>query len=122
MSAAHVRRGGSGRTKAKKPAKVAVPGRIAKRLPVDQARANKVAAFVFGAFMLAVFLVVLVALGIPAKAERAAGTAIGRAGFTISGYQIVGLNHMNRALVDAVVTDELRQAADEADSSMAPQA
>ena len=122
MSAAHVRRGGAGRAKAKKPSKVAVPRKIAKRLPVDQARANKVAALVFGAFLLAISLVVLVALDIPAKAERAAGTAIGHAGFTISGYQIVGINHMNRALVDAVVTDELRRAADETGSSKAPQA
>jgi cell division protein FtsQ len=83
---------------------------------------NKVAALVFGAFMLAIGLVVIVALDIPAKAERAAGAAVGRAGFTVVGYQIVGINHMNRALVDAVVTDELRRAAAEADSDKAPQA
>jgi cell division protein FtsQ len=122
MTAAHVRRGGSGRAKARKPSKVAVPKKIAKRLPVDQARANKLAAMVFGAFVLAIGLVVLVALDIPAKAERAAGAAVGQAGFTVSGYQIVGINHMNRALVDAVVTDELRRAAAEAGSSKAPQA
>src|SRR3954463_7655766 len=101
MSAAHVRRGGAARAKAKKPSKVAVPKKIAKRLPVDQARANKVAALVFGAFILAIGLVVLVALDIPAKAERAAGAAVGKAGFTVGGYQIVGIDHMNRALVDA---------------------
>jgi cell division protein FtsQ len=122
MSAAHVRRGGSGRSRAKKPTKVAVPRKIAKRLPVDQARANKVAALVFGAFTLAIGLVVLVALDIPAKAERAAGKAIGHAGFTVSGYQIAGINHMNRALVDAVVTDELRRVSDIAESPRAPQA
>jgi cell division protein FtsQ len=122
MSAAHVRRGGSARAKAKKPSKVAVPKKIAKRLPVDQARVNKIAALVFGAFMLAIGLVVLVALDIPAKAERAAGAAVGRAGFTVSGYQIVGINHMNRALVDQVVTDELHRASAEADSDKAPQA
>ena len=65
---------------------------------------------------------VLVALDIPARAERAAGTAIGQAGFTVSGYQIVGINHMNRALVDAVVTDELHKAAEQGGSSKAPQA
>jgi cell division protein FtsQ len=122
MSTAHVRRGSAGRAKAKKPSKVAVPKKIARRLPVDQARANKVAGLVFGAFVLAIGLVVLVALDIPAKAERAAGTAIGEAGFKISGYQIVGINHMNRALVDDVVNDELRRAAEEAGSSKAPQA
>jgi len=122
MSAAHVRRGGAGRAKAKKPSKVSVPNKIAKRLPVDQARANRVAGLVFGAFVLAIGLVVLVALDIPAKAERAAATAVGKVGFTVSGYQIVGINHMNRGLVDAVVTDELRRAAAEAGSERAPQA
>jgi cell division protein FtsQ len=123
MSAAHVRRGGgSGRTKARKPAKVAVPKRIAKKLPVSQARANKVAGLVFAAFLFAIGLVVLVALDIPAKAQRAAGTAIGQAGFTVSGYQIVGINHMQRAVVDAIVTDELNRAAEEAGTAKAPQA
>src|SRR5690349_23669108 len=104
MSAAHVRRGGAGRAKAKKPSKVTVPKKIAKRLPVDQARANKVAGLVFGAFMLAIGVVVLVALDIPAKAERAAAAGVGHAGFNVSGYQIVGLTHMSRAPVDEVVT------------------
>jgi cell division protein FtsQ len=123
MSAAHVRRGGgSARSKPRKAAKVAVPKRIAKRLPVDQARANKLAGIVLAAFLLAIALVVLVALDIPAKAERAAGTAIGEAGFTVSGYQIVGINHMDRSLIDRVVTDELRRASDEAGTGKAPQA
>jgi cell division protein FtsQ len=122
MSAAHVRRGGATRAKPKKSAKVAVPKKIANRLPVDQARANKVAGLVFGAFMLAIVLVVMVALDIPAKAERAVGAAVGKAGFTVSGYQIVGINHMNRALVDGVVTDELHRAAAQAGAEKAPQA
>jgi cell division protein FtsQ len=72
--------------------------------------------------MLAIALVVLLALDIPAKAERAAGTAIGEAGFMVSGYQIVGLRHMNRALVDDVVTDELHRAAEASGKDKAPQA
>jgi cell division protein FtsQ len=122
VTAAHVRRGGAARARPRKPSKVAVPKKIAKRLPVDQARVNKIAALVFGAFMLAIALVVLIALDIPAKAERVAAAAVGRAGFTVSGYQIVGINHMNRALVDAVVTDELHRAAAEADADKAPEA
>jgi len=121
MSAAHVRRG-AGRAKPRKGAKVTVPKKIAKRLPVDQARANKVAGLVFAAFMLAIALVVVMALDLPAKAERGAAAAVGHAGFTVSGYQIVGLAHMSRAPVDAVVTDELRRAADEAGTDKAPQA
>jgi cell division protein FtsQ len=88
---------------------------------MDQARANKVAGLVFGAFLLAIAIVGLVALDIPAKAERAAGSAVGKAGFTVSGYQIAGLSHMDRRLVDAVVTDELRRAAEEAGVVKAPQ-
>jgi cell division protein FtsQ len=119
VSAAHVRRG---RSKPRKSAKVAVPKKIAKRLPVNHARPNKLAGLVFGAFLLAIGLVVLVALDIPAKAERAAGTAVGEAGFTVSGYQIVGLRHMNRTLVDDVVNDEIKRAAGEAGREKAPQA
>jgi cell division protein FtsQ len=122
VSAAHVRRGEAGRPKSRKPAKVSGPRKIAKRLPGDQKRANKVAALVFAGFVLAIGVVVLLALDIPAKAERAAGSAVGRAGFTVNGYQIVGLNHMNRALVDEVVTNELRRAAGAAESANAPQA
>ena len=122
MTAAHVRRGGSARVRPKKPSKVAVPKKIAKRLPVDQKRANKAAAVVFGAFVLAIGAVTLIALDIPAKAERAVGSAIGLAGFKVSGYQITGINHMNRALVDAIVADELHRAAADAGSDQAPQA
>ena len=122
MSAAHVRRGAAGRAKPKKASKVVVPKKFAKRLPINQARANKIAGIVFGLFVLTIGGVVLIALDIPAKAERAAGTAVGHAGFTVSGYQIVGLNHMDRKLVDAVVTDELHRAAAEAGADKAPQA
>jgi cell division protein FtsQ len=122
MSAAHVRRGGGARSKPRKPSKVSVPKKIAKRLPVDQQRANKVAGVVFGGFLLAIGAVVMVALDIPAKAERAAGSAIGQAGFRVSGYQIVGLRHMSRAPIDRVVTDELHRAAELAGNDKAPQA
>jgi cell division protein FtsQ len=122
MSAAHVRRGGAARAKSKKQTKVAVPKKFAKRLPIDHARANKIAGILFGGFVLVIGAAVLVALDIPAKAERTAGTAVGHAGFRVSGYQIVGINHMDRKLVDAVVTDELHRAADEADSTKAPEA
>jgi cell division protein FtsQ len=122
MSAAHVRRGGAARTKAKKSAKVAVPKKFAKRLPVDQARVNRIAGIAFGLFVVAIGAVTLLALDIPAKAERAAGTAIGHAGFMVSGYQITGINHMDRKLVDAVIASELHRAAAESGTERAPQA
>ena len=122
MSAAHVRRGGGNRPAARKSApKVAVPKKIAKKLPVTQARANKIASLAFGGFMLAIAAVVIVALDIPAKAERTAGAAIGHAGFTVSGYQIVGLTHMQRSQIDDIVDDELRRASEEAGGAKAPQ-
>jgi len=112
MSAAHVRRGGSQRAKPRKAAsKVGVPRKIAIKLPVSQARANRIAGLVFAAFLLAMGLVVVIALDVPAKAERAAGAAIGRAGFTVNGYQIGGLRHMERGPIDAAVNEELARAA-----------
>ena len=113
MSAAHVRRGGGARSPArprKSAPKVAVPKKIAKRLPVNQERANKLAGFAFGLFLLVIAAVVLVALEIPSKAATQVGRAIGQAGFAVDGYQIVGLNHMDRELVDAIVVEELRRA------------
>ncbi|HEU4705228.1 MAG TPA: FtsQ-type POTRA domain-containing protein, partial [Sphingomicrobium sp.] len=111
MSAAHVRRGGPARAKPRKPA----PKRAAGKR--GQARANRLAGLAFAAFLLAIGVVVVIALDIPSKAATSAGAAVGRAGFTVKGYQIVGLNRMNRALVDAVIVDELRQASDSAGGS-----
>ncbi|HEX6740723.1 MAG TPA: hypothetical protein VF079_02865, partial [Sphingomicrobium sp.] len=95
MSAAHVRRGGGGRANARKPApKVTVPKKLARKLPVSHARANRILGLTFAGFLLVMGAAVIFALDLPAKAERSAGAAIGRAGFTVSGYQIVGLHHM----------------------------
>ena len=122
MSAAHVRRGGGARVNTRKPApKVTVPKKIAKRLPVGQARANKLAGWALGGLFLAIVAATAVALDIPAKAERSAGALVGRAGFTVSGYQIVGLKNMDRTRIDGVVTDELHRAAKETDTAKAPQ-
>lgn len=108
-----MRRGGGAKTR--KPSKrVSVPQKIAKKLPVDQARANKLAAFGFTGFLVLMGAAAAVALDIPAKAMMQAGEAVGDAGFRVDGYQIVGLKHMDRKLVDAVVVDELRRAAEEA--------
>ena len=122
MSEARLSRGGGARAKPRKAApKVTVPRKLAKKLPVNQARANKLAGFAFTGFLLVIGLVVLVALDIPAKAERSAGNAVGRAGFVVSGYQIAGLNHMDRRLVDQVVNEELSAAAAQAGARKAPQ-
>ena len=121
MSAAHVRRGAAARAKPRKSAGNSVSKRIAKTLPVDQKRANRIAGLAFTGFLLAIAFVVLVALDIPAKAERSAGAALGRAGFVVRGYQIVGLDKMDRRIVDRVVTDELGRAAERAGAGKPPQ-
>ena len=82
-----------------------------KRSAVSSARANKLAAFGFTGFLVLMAGAAAIALDLPAKAALSAGEAVGSAGFRVDGYQIVGLKHMNRKLVDAVVIDELRKAA-----------
>jgi cell division protein FtsQ len=111
VSAAHVRRGAPARPKSRK----AAP-RVSKRTTAGHARANRLAALAFAAFLLVMGVVVLIALDLPSKAATSAGAAIGRAGFTVNGYQIVGLNRMKRALVDEVIVDELRRASEAAGS------
>ncbi len=114
MSAAHVRRGAPAQPKKRKAPAPRVPKRIASKLPVNQARANRLAGLAFAAFLLVIGIVVMIALDIPSKAATSAGAAVGRAGFTVRGYQIVGLNRMDRARVDEVVDAELRRAGEAA--------
>ena len=90
MSAAHVRRGSGARPKSRKPGRVAVPKKIAKRLSVEQAEANRLATWAFGLFVLAILVVTLVALEIPAKLGRAAGEAVGDAGFRVRSVTVQG--------------------------------
>ena len=89
----------------------------AKKRTVEQGRANKLAAFGFTGFVVLMAGAAAIALDIPAKAMTSAGQAIGEAGFKVDGYQIVGLKHMDRKLIDAVVVDELRRAAAPSDAA-----
>jgi cell division protein FtsQ len=84
------------------------------RQKLNNARVNKLAAFGFTGFLVLMAGAAVIALDIPAKAALQAGEAIGHAGFRVDGYQIVGIRHMDRKLIDAVVVDELRKAAAEA--------
>ena len=110
MNAERVRRGAPARPKKRAP-QPRVPKRIASKLPVNQARANRLAGLAFAAFLLAIGGVAAIALDLPSKAATSAGAAVGRAGFTVRGYQIVGLNRMDRERIDEVVDEELRRAA-----------
>lgn len=105
MTAARVRRGGAPKTRKSAP-RVTVPKKIAKRLPVDQARANRWAGIAFGLFLALIAAVVVVALDIPSRAMTALGEGIGRAGFTVKRVEVVGMRHMDSAPVYSVALDQ----------------
>ncbi len=75
---------------------------------------GKLARYAFIGLVAIMVIVALIALDLPGKALRATGAATGEAGFKVAGYQIVGIKNLDRRKVDAVVTDELRRAAEEA--------
>jgi cell division protein FtsQ len=83
-----------------------MPKGIARRLPVDQARANRLAALAFAFFLAVIGAVVLVALDVPARAMTAVGEAIGRAGFTVNRVEVVGIRHMDSAPVYRIALDQ----------------
>jgi len=105
MSAARVRRGGGPRARKGGP-RVKVPKRIAKRLPVTEARINAWAAGAFALFLALIAAVVLVALDVPGKTMTAVGEAVGRAGFTVKRVDVVGLRNMDSAPVYEVALEQ----------------
>jgi cell division protein FtsQ len=106
VSAAHVRRGASGRSRPKKSARVSVPRKIASKLPVEQAQANRLAGWAFGLFVLAIVGVALVALDVPAKLGRAAGEAVGDAGFRVKSVDVQGIKRMDPRPVYEIALDQ----------------
>jgi cell division protein FtsQ len=106
VSAAHVRRGASGRSRPKKSARVSVPRKIASKLPVEQAQANRLAAWAFGLFVLAIVGVALVALDVPAKLGQAAGEAVGNAGFRVKSVDVQGIKRMDPRPVYEIALDQ----------------
>jgi cell division protein FtsQ len=85
---------------------VTVPKRIAKKLPVNQARANRLAGLAFGGFLFAIGIVVLIALDIPSKAATSAGEAVGRAGFTVKRVDVKGIQRMDSRPVYRIALDQ----------------
>ncbi|HET9335058.1 MAG TPA: cell division protein FtsQ/DivIB [Sphingomicrobium sp.] len=106
MSAAHVRRGAPGRSKPKKPARVSVPKKLASKLPVKQAQANRLAGWAFGLFVLAIAGVALIALDVPAKVGLAAGEAVGDAGFRVKSIDVRGIRRMDPRPVYELAADQ----------------
>lgn len=106
MSAAHVRRGAPSRARPRKNKRVAVPKKLAAKLAVEQAQANRLAGWAFGLFVLAIAAVALVALDVPAKVGQAAGEAVGNAGFRVKSVDIQGLRRMDPKPVYAIALDQ----------------
>lgn len=105
MTAARVRRGAAPKTRKSAP-RVTVPKKIAKRIPVSEARINRWAAIAFGLFLALIAAVVLVALDVPHRAVVSLGEAIGRAGFTVKRVDVVGIRHMDSAPVYQIALDQ----------------
>jgi cell division protein FtsQ len=105
VSAAHVRRGASGRSR-KASSRVSVPKKLASKLPVKQAEANRLAGWAFGLFVLAIAGVALVALDVPNKVALAAGEAVGDAGFRVKSVDIQGIRRMDPRPVYDIALDQ----------------
>lgn len=105
MSAAHVRRGASGRSR-KASSRVSVPRKLAAGLPVKQAQANRLAGWTFALFVLAIAGVALVALDVPNKIALAAGEAVGEAGFRVKSVDIQGIRRMDPRPVYEIALDQ----------------
>lgn len=105
MSSARVRRGATA-GKRKGAPRVRVPKKIARKLPVSHARANRWAALAFGLFLALIAAVVVVALDMPAKAMNAAGEAVGEAGFRVSRVDVTGIRNMDSAPVYQIALDQ----------------
>jgi cell division protein FtsQ len=95
MSAARASRG-------RKPAARKRPAKAT----ANHKRANKLAAVAFGLFVLAIGAVVIVALGLPAKAMTAAGEAVGSAGFTVKRVDVKGIKRMDSEPVYRIAFDQ----------------
>ena len=106
MSAAHVRRGATGRARRKTGSRVSVPKKLAARLPVKQAEANRLAGWAFALFVLAIAATALVALDVPAKVGRAAGETVGDAGFRVKRIDIQGIHRMDPRPVYEIAFDQ----------------
>lgn len=105
MTAARVRRGAAPKARKGAP-RVAVPRKIAKRIPVSEARVNRWAAIAFGLFLALIAAVVLVALNVPARVMTAVGESIGRAGFSVKRVDVVGIHHMDSSPVYRIALDQ----------------
>ena len=107
MSSAHVRRGASSRARSRKGgSRVSVPKKLAGKLPVKEAQANKLAGWAFALFALSVTAAAAVALDVPEKIGIAAGEAVGDAGFRVRSVDVQGIKRMDPRPVYEIALDQ----------------
>ena len=106
MGAAHVKRGAGARTKSRKPAPRVVPKKLARKLSVEQAEANRLATWAFGLFVVAIAIVSLIALEVPSKLGLAAGEAVGDAGFRVRSVAVRGTQRMDPKPIYRIALDQ----------------
>ena len=106
MGAAHVKRGAGARTKSRKPAPRVVPKKLARKLSVEQAEANRLATWAFGLFVVAIAIVSLIALEVPSKLGLAAGEAVGDAGFRVRSVAVRGTQRMDPKPIYRMALDQ----------------
>ena len=80
--------------------------KIAARLPVEEADANRLATWAFGLFVLAIAIVALIALEVPAKLGHAAGEAVGDAGFRVRSVAVHGTRRMDPRPIYRITLDQ----------------
>ena len=96
----------AGRGSRKGSSRVSVPKKLAARLPVKEAQANKLAGWAFGLFALAIAGAALVALDVPNKVGLAAGEAVGDAGFRVRSVDVQGIKRMDPRPVYEIALDQ----------------
>ncbi len=106
MGAAHVKRGAGARTRSRKPAPRVVPKKLARKLSVEEAEANRLATWAFGLFVLAIAIVSLIALDVPSKIGLAAGEAVGDAGFRVRSVAVRGTRRMDPNPIYRIALDQ----------------
>ncbi len=106
MGAAHVKRGASARTRSRKPAPRVVPKKLARKLSVEEAEANRLATWAFGLFVMAIVIVSMIALDVPSKIGLAAGEAVGNAGFRVRSVAVRGTQRMDPKPIYRIALDQ----------------
>lgn len=107
MSAKRVRRGSAATRRPRKAGpRVAVPKKIAARLPVEQESANRLARWAFGLFALGTAAVAAAAVDLPGRAWAGFGEAMGEAGFKVKSVDVTGVRHMDSKPVFAIALDQ----------------